>query len=262
MKRTRTPAELGTGSPDLAPYHAAIVDRLSEILDGRLVGVYGAGSYALGDFDPQRSDVDVFAVARGPIDRDEKLAIADALRHEALPCPARGLEFVLYPEATVRSGTIDAGFALNLNTGPGIPFRLDEEPGTVERHWFPIDRAIVRTRGRALYGPPPEDVFAPIPLGPLAQVVVESLEWHLVPGRSADGDTVLNACRALRWAEDGSWYSKGEAGAWAVAREIEPQLVAAALASRAHTTTLDRGSVESFVARVLAVVSGPSLGNP
>jgi hypothetical protein len=39
--------------------------------------------------------------------------------------PARSLEFVLYPEETARIPTNEAGFVLNLNTGPKIGFRVD-----------------------------------------------------------------------------------------------------------------------------------------
>jgi hypothetical protein len=110
---------------DEAAYLRELVRRLEGLFAARLLGVYAAGSFGLGDFDGVRSDLDVFAVCRGPVTRSEKRAIVAALRHEALPCPARGLEFVLYPEETARIPTNEAGFVLNLNTGPKIGFRVD-----------------------------------------------------------------------------------------------------------------------------------------
>jgi hypothetical protein len=81
-------------------HHLELTQRLATLLGERLLGVYAAGSFGLEDFDPARSDLDVFAVSRQPVSHEEKLAIVAQLRHEALACPARGLEFVLYPEET------------------------------------------------------------------------------------------------------------------------------------------------------------------
>jgi len=233
-------------------YHAALTGRLHAILGERLVGVYASGSFGLDDFDSDVSDLDVFAVSGGTIARSDKWAIVAGLRHEALPCPARGLEFVLYPVATARFPTSEAGFALNLNTGPRMTFHVDEEPGTIARHWFALDRAIVRESGVALYGPPPAAVFAPIPRALLAPVVAESLEWHLVPGNSSDDDAVLNACRSLFWLCEHTFASKSTAGGWALERVDDPELVEAALAARHRGRDLGRQRVERFVSAVLA----------
>ena len=80
--------------------------------------------------------------AAAHVDQTTKQAIVEALRHESLPCPARGLEFVLYAEPVIRSATTEPGFELNLNSGARMSFRADYEPGE-ERHWFAIDRAIL-----------------------------------------------------------------------------------------------------------------------
>lgn len=238
-------------------YHRELVDRLTAILGGRLLGVYASGSFGLDDFDGARSDLDVFAICSGTVTADEKRAIVAQLREEALPCPARGLEFVLYPEDTVRIPSDEAGFVLNLNTGPRIGFRVDEEPGAVERHWFPIDRAIVRTAGVALVGPPPQELFAPIPRALLLPVVREALEWHRIPGNSGDDDTVLNACRSLRWLLEDVWSSKSDAGAWALEHVDDRELVAAARQSRDRNAMLGRERVQRFLDYVLRASESP-----
>jgi hypothetical protein len=239
-------------------YHRELVDRLTAILGGGLLGVYASGSFGLDDFDGARSDLDVFGVCSGTVTADEKRAIVFQLGEEALPCPARGLEFVLYPEETARMPSDEAGFVLNLNTGPRIRFRVDEQPsGAVERHWFPIDRAIVRTAGVALVGPPPQELFAPIPRALLLPVVREALEWHRIPGNSCDDDTVLNACRSLRWLREDVWSSKSDAGAWALEHVDDRQLVAAALLSRDRNAMLDRERVQRFVDEVLRASECP-----
>jgi predicted nucleotidyltransferase len=236
------------------PYHRELAGRLRGLLGAELVGVWAGGSYALGDFDPARSDLDVAAVARGPLAREAKLAVADALRHEALPVPARGLELVVYKAAAVGVPTAGEAFELNLNTGAQIPFRLDLEPGEIERHWFPLDRAILAAHGVAVLGPPAGEVFAPMPRELLLPAVHESLEWHLRRGVSGDDDAVLNACRSLRFLVEGRWSGKGEAGRWALAHVDDRELLQAALAARTRSAQLERERVERFVRAVLARV--------
>ena len=84
---------------DVAVYLRELTVRLVAILDRRLVGAWLVGSGALGDFDARRSDIDVQAVCSGRPRRSELQLLAGLLSHEALPCPVRGLEFVLYAQA-------------------------------------------------------------------------------------------------------------------------------------------------------------------
>ena len=210
----------------LDDYLAELTRRLSGVLGDDLRGVYAGGSYALGAYEPGRSDVDVTAVATGALPAAAKQAIVDRLRHESLPCPARGLELVVFPLATTRGGGGEPGFELNLNSGADMPFRVDTEPGGIEGFWFAIDRAILREHGVALAGPPPAELFAPIPRAALLPLLRESIVWHRDSDVPLGTDVVLNTCRALRFAAEGTWSHKREAGAWA---QEEP-VVAAALA--------------------------------
>lgn len=114
------------GPSETTSYLAALPGGLRELLGVDLVGVYLGGSLALGGYDPARSDVDVAVVCRGPVSDRTKREIAAALRHDSLPCPARGLELVVYPESTVRRATRDAGYVLNLNTGRSMPFHVSD----------------------------------------------------------------------------------------------------------------------------------------
>src|SRR5215210_1078443 len=132
--------------PTLQPetaYLEEVAATLARILGSELVGVYAGGSYALGDYDAGRSDLDVSAVTRSAVAPKAKDAIVAALRHETLPCPARGLELVVYRAEAAASGAPEPAFELNLNTGAGLPFRADAEPVAGEEHWFPIDRSVL-----------------------------------------------------------------------------------------------------------------------
>jgi len=244
-------------------YLDALVFRVRTLLGDELVGVYAGGSYALGGYEPGRSDLDVAVVCRGTLTRAQKEELVAALRQESLPCPARGLELVVYTEATVRSGTADPGYELNLNTGRRMPFVLSTSPEG-EAHWYAIDRAILREHGVALFGPPPAEVFAPIARELLLERVLESVRWYAAHPETARDDAVLNACRALRFVSEGEWSSKPEAGEWALTRLRPRAPVAQALAARSGAGVPDRGSVEALLAdveqrltRVSASVSSP-----
>jgi hypothetical protein len=227
---------------ELDGYLAELARRLRDVLADELLGVYAGGSYSLGAYEPGRSDLDVTAVAAGSLSHASRGAIVERLRHEALPCPARGLEFVLYPLATAQSGGAEPGFELNLNTGARMPFRVDEEPGEIEGFWFAIDRSILHAHGVALAGPPAADLFAPIPLATLIPLLQASIRWHRDSGVPLGSDAVLNTCRALRFATEGTWSSKPEAGEWAAPEPV----VRAALDGNA----LDRDEVVRLLGAV------------
>ena len=152
--------QLGAGPNEyLDQLRARVVDVVG---DDRLCGIWLFGSGALGDFAPDRSDLDVQAVSNEPLPAADREHLAAALSHEALPCPARGLEFVLYP----REGLDDpAGpsFGLNLNSGARMERRVDLSPDRDERFWFVIDVAIGRERGHPLLGPTADEVFPALP---------------------------------------------------------------------------------------------------
>jgi hypothetical protein len=195
-------------------YLDELVRRLEAILGGNLVGIYAGGSWALGGYEPPGSDLDVAVVVHEPLTGEAAARIVAELRHEALPCPALGLELVVYSEEAARGARIEPGFELNLNTGAGITFRADREPQAGEEHWFAVDRSVLAENGVALFGPPAADVFAPVARDELRPMLAEVLRWY---ARNAPGneDAVLNSGRALRFSRDGVWLPKPALRAWA-----------------------------------------------
>ncbi|HKH15319.1 MAG TPA: aminoglycoside adenylyltransferase domain-containing protein [Solirubrobacterales bacterium] len=244
--QTRADADAESG------YLANACERLRAILDPSLIGVYAGGSWALGDYLPGRSDLDVAVVVRESLSPELGKAAVARLRHESLPCPARCLELVVYRLDTARSGSAGADFELNLNTGGDTPLLVQSNGASRDAgaHWFAIDRSVLAQAGIALLGPPANEVFAPIPLAALAPVVAESVRWHR-DHPVEPGDAVLNACRALRFADEGCWSSKPAAGRWAVGRGLAPpNLVTRACRARAEPVSLDPEEVAAFLGAV------------
>ena len=208
---------------DVEPYLEAVVEAAREVLGTEFVGAYAAGSLALDAFHPGRSDIDIALLCRNPLREAVKRELIARLRHSALPCPARGLELVVYTVATAHSGTGKPGFELELNDGPDMDFRQTfrpaDRPAADGTFWYGLDRSILHQSGRVLAGPPASEAFAELPPDELRSLLIDSLHWWMAlsgqsDARSAAGadDAVLGACRALVRYRYGRWLSKADAG--------------------------------------------------
>lgn len=145
------PTSRSVASADaIAQYLDELTGRLQARLGDRLVAAWVVGSRALGDFDPERSDIDVQAVSAQRLAQAELEALTTELSHYALPCPVRGLEFVLYAREDLTDPRGPA-FSLNLNSGrgAGLVERLRPRPGPDRRR--PC-RLLGRDRSLALQG--------------------------------------------------------------------------------------------------------------
>jgi hypothetical protein len=174
---------------ELAGYLDELVDAIAAIAD--LNAVYVIGSAALGSYVSGESDVDVIAVTSRSLSMEERRRLADAA--EAVPCPARKLELVVYPRGS-------SEWEINLNTGEHAWFETAEVP----RFWFVIDRAIAEQHSLPLLGPPWSETFDPVSREALLEALDESLETL----------GALNMARAWAWLETGDWLSKPAAEAW------------------------------------------------
>ncbi|MEU1968518.1 nucleotidyltransferase domain-containing protein [Micromonospora sediminicola] len=248
---------------DVRDYLADLVRRSRDVLGDDLVGAYAAGSVGLGAYQPGRSDVDVaLLVAASPAGAARR-ALVDRLRHEALPCPARGLELVVYRRDVAASGTPEPGFEVELNTGATMPFRATydpaDRPAADGRFWYALDRSILRQSGLTLLGPPAAEVFADPPPAALRALLVDALRWWLAlptpPGDApAPGaeDAVLGACRALVRCRDGVWLGKVDAGLRVAVDDPDAALIRACVAARRGGPPPSGAAARAFQRRVLA----------
>jgi hypothetical protein len=195
-------------------YVDGVARRVATVLGDRLVGVWLVGSGALADYDPRRSDVDVQAVATDVLPRAAREDLVARLTHDALPNPARGLEFVLYARDDLRD-TEGPRFQLNLNTGPRMEHHVAYDADDDPRFWFTIDVSIARQSAVPLIGPPATDLFPEPPAPLVATALLEAIDFFAgLPGTGEQ--TLLSACRGWGWATDGVWRSKSESARWAV----------------------------------------------
>ena len=216
-------------------YLAELTQRFEDVLGESLVGVYLHGSAVLGDFSPARSDLDVVAVVDRPLSPREKDAIAEVARS----CPAAGgLELHVVRESAL-APIEEQPFELHVGSG-----KVVDGSGHAGDADLPAHFAILREHGRALTGPPPATVFPAIPRAMLLRSFAGELRW--AEERGSPSYQVLNACRALRFVEEGVLNSKLAGAEWARARGLQPALVDAAIAHR-------RGLTEAQPSAELAV---------
>jgi Domain of unknown function (DUF4111) len=213
---------------DVRGYLDALTLRLRAVLGSELVAASLVGSAGAGWFEPEASDLDVVAVVRHPLDAAAATTLARQVGHANLPCPARRLELVVYRRAVLRDPGTQVPFELNFNTGPGIADHVGRDPGAEASHWFLLDLSMARERSWPLHGPPLRSLLGEIPRSAVIDALRTSLDWFRLhePDRSA---TILAACRAWRYAEEGEWASKREAAEWAAPQLSESACVHQAL---------------------------------
>ncbi|MCG0284238.1 hypothetical protein [Streptomyces sp. PSAA01] len=133
---------------ELRPYLEELLRRIRTVCGPHLVSDFAVGSLALRDYRHGRSDVDVMVAVEPSLPGPALHDLPGALAHPHLPCPAAGLELVVYGTDFLSRPSAAAGYLLDLNTGPlAEPRRLRRGavPGILVRHRplrRPSDRAL------------------------------------------------------------------------------------------------------------------------
>lgn len=257
--------------PWVEQYLRRITDEAEAVVGADLAGAYAGGSVALYAFDPIHSDIDVALVSRSALSGAVKHQLVGRLRHDALECPARGLELVVHRREVAMSGAAEPGFELELNTGPRmdlrVTFRPEDRPAGDGHFWYGLDRSILHQHGVALAGPPASAMFADLAPADLRELVVASLHWWAERAAPADdgrspeaADAVLGACRALVRIRSGRWLGKVDAGRWLLAGGIELAdvvVVEESIAARAGRPPPSCARARALLERVLVEIEGP-----
>lgn len=254
-RMTRTPAEPHSVPAELGPYLREVVHRARAVCGTHLVSVAAVGSVALGDYRHGRSDTDVTVVVDQPLPGRTLSDLAAVLTHPGLPCPATGLELVVYDAGFAARPSGEAGYLLDLNTGPLLPGKVSFDPAESPAFWYVIDRSVAHRCGLPLYGRPPRDVIAEPGRADLLTALRASVREHgLAEGHLGD-NRVLNGCRSVLFCRTGHWQAKRRAArAVAASEERFRPLIAAALRSyerpRSAATELPATDVRTFLAWV------------
>ena len=188
-----------------------VARRLDHAIGADLMGVYLHGSAAMEAFQYQRSDIDMLAISRRELTDQERLAVADALLDPDMPCPGSGLEFHLVTDESLDVASKSPAFEVHLTTLPEDRKYIDGRGHAGDPDLI-LHYAMCRARGRAVVGPPPEDILPVVPREWVLEAMIEELDWALE--HAEPHYTILNACRAAQYAATGELVSKLEGGHW------------------------------------------------
>jgi hypothetical protein len=205
-------------------------DEVSRVLGPALVGMYLAGSLALGAF-ALGSDVDVVVVTEGDLS-DETVAALRAMHQRLFETSMRWsdqLEVVYIPVTALRRHDPAHADHPYLGRGPGEQLRII----TLHTDWV-VQRAVLRERGIVLSGPPPANLIDPLSADQLRRTQVELMRewWTPMAGKGVAADflrqrghqslAVLTMCRVLYTLRTGEIASKSAAAHWGQAN-LDPR---------------------------------------
>lgn len=205
-------------------YYEDLLRRFTEmsraVFGENLIGVYLHGSLAMGCFNPQKSDLDLILVVEKPVSDAEKLKFLQCLMLLNEEAPEKGFELSIVKKEVCRPFVYPTPFEFHYSNGHREAVRSDM-PGYIEGMQG-VDKdlgahfTIINRYGISLYGPPVEEIFAPVP----KRDYFDSI-WFDVQNAEADildspMYIVLNLCRVLGYVRDGLVLSKKTGGEWGV----------------------------------------------
>jgi hypothetical protein len=207
----------GVGDRGVEVLLGSLVGEIRGALGRSLVGVYLYGSLAAGDFDLERSDLDLLAVVSSDVDGEEfdRLDLMHRRFAEEHPDWDDRIEVAYVSAPALRRFKSEMGSFPVIS--PGEQFHMKESDGGWLMNWY-----MVQEVGITLFGPPPAAFMPEISKAEFVGAVRENsriwAEW--VHGMRRPGEqsyAILTMCRALYAHTHGEQVSKREAADWAEA---------------------------------------------
>lgn len=197
---------------------SAFTEETRRILGDALVGVYLHGSYVLGCFNPEKSDIDLIIVVEDELSDKVKREYMDMVVRLNEEAPEKGIEMSIVRRAVCAPFIYPTLFELHFSVMHLNWYKTDPEDYIARMNGTDIDLAahftVIYNRGRTLFGEKIESVFAPVPKEQYMDSIrsdVENAEEDITD------DTVyvtLSLCRVLAYKRDGIILSKAEGGKW------------------------------------------------
>jgi hypothetical protein len=193
-----------------------LLSHMRAILNDQFVGLYLGGSLALGDFNPQRSDIDFVTVTADELLPERIVALEEM--HARLWAAgtkwARKLDGSYVPQRVFRRWTSEH---------PPCPFVEEDSFYITNQGSAVIQRHIIRQYGVVVAGPSPETLLDPVDADELRSTLRNALEqwWRPLLDSPAwlqqsqkQPFAILTMCRTLYTLEHGVVASKPAAAQW------------------------------------------------
>jgi predicted nucleotidyltransferase len=242
-------------------YLNQLSQKLQNSLGSNLVGIYQTGSLSLDNYMEDKSDLDVIVVINKPITKKARNTLSQELDHKNFPCPAKGLELIIFTKETLA----------NINSEPRYEFWFGTGSDWIPENWaegktkeMVIFIELCRQNGRILFGKNTDDVFPSVKREWLIEAFLGELYWHqtkiLDPFHDPLGmNSVLNACRILAFVKEGEMISKSAGGEWFLNYEPNNDLVKGALAIRNQNidVELQKEDIDLFLKKMIRETENP-----
>jgi len=217
-----------------------VVALVRDGLGGDLIGAYLFGSAVLGGLKP-RSDLDVLGVSKRPTSREQQRTLVERLLAISGRDRRRRVELTIVVAAEVKPWRYPPRFDFQY----GDWLRAEFERGNLEpwpTRTNPDVAALITMALLAdtpLFGPPPADVFDPVPHGDLVRANVGDIPALLDDLESDTTNVVLTLARIWSTVATGDIRSKDAAADWALERLADEQRAVLARAQAVYVGDAD-----------------------
>ncbi len=208
------------GLPDVRAVLDKLLTAVPPILGPQFIGLYLYGSLALGDFNPNRSDIDFLVVTAGELS-DEMVSDLAAMHARIAASDSRWaleLEGAYIPLPALRRYDPAQARHPHIDRGNGEQLRMEQH----DSDWV-IQRHVLREHGVTLAGPPISTLIDPVSPDDLRQATLDVLHnwWQPMLTNPSYLDSggyrvyaVLTMCRILYTLRFGGVVSKLAAAQW------------------------------------------------
>ena len=157
-------------------YLRSVAEACTDVLGDNLTSAWIVGSLVTHDFDMRRSDIDVLMTCATSIGIDAKEALGQRLTHDSLPCPAHGVDLLIYLASEVMELRRAPRYEFSISSGVDWKDEIDlggAYPGGL------IDLAAARQVGMSFFGSTPQDVLGQCPDEWILEELASGVRWQV-----------------------------------------------------------------------------------
>ncbi len=190
------------------------------ILDKKYVGLYAHGSLALGGFRWAISDIDFLLIVDSKLSLTEKRELAKTMLCAIPEAPVKGLEMSAVLREYAENPIFPTPYEFHFSSMYKGEYETNIDETLARLHGddadLPAHFAVARKAGVPFDGPPPEQIFAPVPKSLLWKSLQPDFEKATQQINTQPIYTILNLCRFLAYKKEGILLSKEAGGLWGI----------------------------------------------
>ena len=196
------------------------VESSSTILQDNLAGVYLHGSFVMGCFNPQKSDIDLIVVVNRPLSNSVKKEYMDMVVEFNAMGPAKGIEMSIVLREVCKPFVYPTPYELHFSAGHLDSYIADPDSYICRMKGIDKDLAahftIINRRGKCLYGSPIKEVFSEVSSCDYMDSIMYDVEGAPEEIMENPMYLTLNLARVLAYKKEELVLSKKESGEWAI----------------------------------------------